>query len=305
MLPDAMMIRNLSGHAGRRMLAAGAIVGLLYLVLACGRDVTAPVGQLADRATGVTFDTTAYFPIDVQRAARQQYGSSAKAVRVSRHLYGWRAKVGGYDHSIDLTRAVRDQYGPDYVLGAVGVGVYDWRAVHWSALSGRVLPVMPIASDHFFNVESVAWGLANFESVLVTIRNWYASRVGKTFHLLQPLIVAVQSSRTAVQWNALSNSTTDSQHRYGLLYAAVSEYRRTYPEPSSVLRVVIVPFTGNSPDVWLGAAGQAAYAVIPPPRAVSCAQPMERSMLAALTRPTRSVTSWATGVGSPTSATCT
>lgn len=56
----------------------------------------------------------------------------------------------------------------------------------------------------------------------------------------------------------------DSQHRYGLLYAAVSEYRRTYPEPSSSLRVVIVPFTGNSPDVWLGAAGQAAYAVIPP-----------------------------------------
>jgi len=133
-----------------------------------------------------------------------------------------------------------------------------------------VLPVMPIASDYFFNVDSVAWGLANFRSVLVTIRNWYGLRMtlyggpSKTFRLLQPLVVFLQSSRTAAQWNALSSSTTDDLHRYDFMYAVDSEYQRSYPVPGSVLRVAIVPFTGNSPDVWLGAADQAAYAVAPP-----------------------------------------
>jgi hypothetical protein len=267
MLSYATRIMNLSGHGRLWVLGRAAVLGLLSLAGACGRDVTAPVGQLGGQATGASlspFDATGYFPIDVQRAARQQYGSSAKAIQVSRHLYGWAAKLGGHRYPIDMARAVRDQYGPDYILGAVGVGVYDWRAVHWSALSGEVLPVMPIASDYFFNVDSVAWGLANLESVSVTIRNWYALRVGKTFRLLPPLVVFVPSSRTAAQWNALSYSTTDSQHRYDFLYAADSEYRRTYPEPGSSLRVVIVPFSGSSPDVWLGAADQAVYAVIPP-----------------------------------------
>jgi len=74
------------------------------------------------------FDNSQYFPIDVQHAVQQQYGSAYTAVQVSNHLYGWRAKykywTGGLS-SIDMARAVRDQYGSGYVLGAVGVGIND------------------------------------------------------------------------------------------------------------------------------------------------------------------------------------
>jgi len=53
--------------------------------------------------------------------------------------------------------------------------------------------------------------------------------------------------------------------------AVDSEYQRAYPVLGGVLRVAIVPFTGNSPDVWLGAADQAADAVAPPrATSVSC-----------------------------------
>jgi hypothetical protein len=262
---------------------------LLALPMACDRNPAAPASPFTP-AEGLqigfpvpsfpVFDSSQYFPIDVQLAVQQQYGSAYTAVQVSNHLYGWRAKykywTGGL-YSIDMARAVRDQYGSGYVLGAVGAGINDWRAVHWSALVDAVLPVMPIASDYFFNVDSVAWGLANLRSVLVTIRNWYALRMtlyggpSKTFRLLRPLVVFLQSSRTAAQWNALSYSTTDDLHRYDFMYAVDSEYQRAYPVPGGVLRVAIVPFTGNSPDVWLGAADQAAYAVAPPrATSVSC-----------------------------------
>ena len=271
---DTTAIDALAPRDGRPVISRVAILRLLALVaLACGREVTAPTSQPTANPAGAEssvsgsslspFDATEYFAIDVQRAARRQYGSSAKAVRVSRHLYGWLARVSDHTYPIDMTRAVRDQYGPDYILGAVGVGVYDWRAVHWPALSDRVLPVMPIANDYFFNVDSVAWGLANLKSVIVATRNWYGLHVGKTFRPLQPLVVFVQSSLSAMQWNAISSSTTESLHRFDLLYAAENEYLRTYPQPST-LRVVILPFTGNSPNVWLGAADQAVYAAIPP-----------------------------------------
>lgn len=210
------------------------------------------------------FDASEYFPIDVQRAARQQYGATAVAVQTSAHLFGWHAQVGTASYSIDMARAVQEQYGPDYVLGAVGTGAYDWRALHWSALSDEVLPVITIASDHFFQVDSVTWGLANFGSVLTTIRNWYSAQAGRTFRLLQPLVVFNPSSRTAAEWNALCTSSTDSLHRYDFLFAANAEYEGAYPVPNGSLAVVIVPFTGNSPDVWLGAADQGAYAVAPP-----------------------------------------
>ena len=268
-----LTLLELTRHAWR----LGTCLVLLALPQACDRNPAAPPTEGLLIGPPVpsfpVFDNSQYFPIDVQLAVQQQYGSAYTAVQMSNHLYGWRAKykywTGGL-YSIDMARAVRDQYGSGYVLGAVGVGINDWRAVHWSALTNIVLPVMPIASDYFFNVDSVAWGLANVRSVLVTIRNWYALRMtlyggpSKTFRLLQPLVVFLQSSRTAAQWNALSYSTTNDLHRYDFMYAVDSEYQRSYPVPGSALRVAIVPFTGNSPDVWLGAADQAAYAVAPP-----------------------------------------
>ena len=222
-----------------RMAKRVAPLALLGAALACDRTPTAPppppppriMTSLGLPQLGTGFDGSQYFGINVQLAAQQQHGSSATAVQVSGHLYGWRAQVGSAQYSIDMRRAVRDQFGSDYVLGAVGVGIYDWRAVHWSALSQYpnefvVIPVMPIASDRFFDVTAVAQGLANLKSVLLATRNWYALRVGKTFRMLQPLVVFNQWPMTSTQWDGYSASNAAAYQDY-----AWNAYASVYPQP--------------------------------------------------------------------------
>jgi hypothetical protein len=261
----------------RSRVLTAVLLGTVSLLSACKpttepverREPTGPDASLIDPNLAqpvnfpAEFDASAYGSIDVLRAARTQYGSAATLTSVSDHLYGWRAVVNGRYYSIDMKRAVADQYGSGYVLGAVGVHLYDWRAVRWSGLNNRVLPVMPVASDLFFNVDAVRTGLANFRSVLITIRNWYDLRMGESFHYTQPLIVPLQSTQTAAEWNYTASMTQLEDHRWDLLNASIVEYQRSYPDPGSALRVMLVPFVGSSPDVWLGAASSGRFAVAP------------------------------------------
>jgi len=97
-----------------------APLALLSLALACDSTPTAPPpppppppdppGLLTSLLPlpPQVFDGSQYFGISVSLAAQQQYGSSATAVQVSGHLYGWRAQVGSAQYSIDMRRAVRD-----------------------------------------------------------------------------------------------------------------------------------------------------------------------------------------------------
>src|SRR5690349_6262260 len=258
-----------------------ALLVLLGFPLACDRTPTEPVTTTQPRietsllfplvTLASPFDASQYFSIDVNRAAQQQYGSSATAVAVSNHLYGWRAVVNGTQYPIDMRRAVAQQWGSGYVLGAVGVGLYDWRAVHWSALPHEVLPVMVIASDYFYNVSAVQTGLSNLQSVLITTREWYRAAYssaissfpnpplpGKTFNMLQPLVVFdyssyESSSYTAAQWNAFSTAA--------LVSNASNEYETVYPRYSlggptgTAVRVLLSVFAGNGLTVPIGGGG--------------------------------------------------
>lgn len=216
------------------------------------------------------FESTFYHPLNLARAAREEHGRSATLVATGDHLYSWVAKVGDDFKPLDLRRAVTSQYGPSYTLVAVGVGLWDWRAVNLSALPKTVLPVMAIASDHFFSVGGVRTGLARYSSVLTTMRNWYNARNGRTFRLLQPLVVP--TDRTSEQWNQLSASTAHPAHRFDLLSAAIAAYQAQLPARTENLRVTISPFTGTSPEAWLGAASSDGFAVAPP-RATSVTCP--------------------------------
>jgi hypothetical protein len=138
---------------------------------------------------------------------------------------------------------------------------YDWKAVRFADLQGVVLPVMPIASDRFFDVTAVRTGLTRFCSVLTCVQNWYRLRAGSTFRLLQPLVI--YTARTGATWNQLSANTANSQNRYDLLNAALADYAARLPQPGSALRVVLSPYAGDFPDVWLGAAASGRFAVAP------------------------------------------
>ncbi len=216
-------------------------------------------------------ETAFYLPLDLTRAAQEQYGRSATAVATGDHLYSWMAKVRTELKPLDLSRAVTSQYGVSYTLVAVGVGLWDWRAVNLSSLPRTVLPVMAVASDRFFNVRGVRSGLSRYVSVLSTMRNWYKARDGKTFRLLQPLVVP--TNRTSDEWNRLSASTADPAHRFDLLFEAIAAYRAHLPARTENLRVTIAPFSGSNPEAWLGAASIDGFAVAPP-RATSVSCPL-------------------------------
>ncbi|MFO0981158.1 MAG: hypothetical protein U1E76_05300 [Planctomycetota bacterium] len=228
---------------------------VLFSLIAC---VPFLLGASA-RAAG--FESQFYYSLDLQRAAKDQYGPSATLTWVGDHLYDWRAVVRGQFKSLDLKLAVKTQYGSSWTLAAVGVHRYDWRAVKFANLSYVVLPVMLIASDRWFDINGVRDGLARFQSVLLADQNWYQLRAGATFRLLQPLVV--YTSLSAADWKHLSDISADPAHRYDMLYAGKDQYTYSLPAAGSSLRVAMSPYAGPCPDVSLGAASTASYALAP------------------------------------------
>ena len=237
-------------QAGRR---SALLRRLAFFTFTVGALVTT-VGPLVEAQTKnqdtSVAESTFYYPLDLARAAREQYGRSATALATGNHLYSWVAKVGTDSKPLDLRQAVSSQYGPSYTLAAVGVSLWDWRAVNLATLPNTVLPVMAIASDRFFSVRGVGNGLARYVSALTTMRSWYKARSGKTFRLLQPLVVP--TNRTSEQWNQLSASTTDPAHRFDLLYEAIAAYRAQLPGRTENLRVAIAPSPGTAPTSGWG-----------------------------------------------------
>ena len=216
---------------------------------------------LFPRIAVAAFDSSYYYPLDLNREAREVFGSSATAVALGPHLWDWRAYVNGQYYSLDLNHCVSAQYGSGWSLVAIGVGIYDWRAVNMSSLPNDVLPVMEIASDQFFNVPAVSDGLSKLKSVLQMTQNWYSARAGRTFRMLLPIVL--YTSRSSSSWNALSASTANSANRYDLLNELIAQYQSQLPTPSSV-KIAAAPYTGNSPDVYLGAASASPFAIAAP-----------------------------------------
>lgn len=218
----------------------------------------------------MAFESQYYKSLDLERAARDQWGPTATLTWTGDDLYAWKAKVGSDLKSLDLKQAVAQQYGSDYALTLVGVHRYDWRAVRASDLDYWVLPVMLIASDHLFDIAGVRSGLTHFMSVLAYIREWYGQQVSATFRELQPLVVT--TDLTSSDWNGISNSTAQPDHRYDLFNDAKQAYPSDQPQPGDKLKVALALYTGDSPDVWLGAASGGNMVVVPP-RATSITCP--------------------------------
>ena len=208
------------------------------------------------------FASQFYGPLDLRRAARDQWGPLATLTAVGDHLHDWRARIGRQLLPLDLKRAVAQQYGRGWTLVAVGVHRFDWKAFRFSEPDHVVLPVMVVASDRFFDIDRVRLGLNRFRSVLGRVQGWYSARVDGVLGMLQPLVI--HSSLTSAQWNDLSNLTQQDEHRFDLLHEAIVQYREHLPEPGGNLRVVLAPYSGESADVWLGAASHGPYVVVPP-----------------------------------------
>ena len=203
-----------------------------------------------------------YQSLDLARAAKEQYGSSASITSVGDHLYDWRAKVGSDLKALDLKRAVASQYGQDWSLVTVGVHKYDWKALRFAEPSRIALPVMLIASDQFFNIDGVRWGLDNFKSAVGRVQDWYNQYLNGKLRMMQPLVL--KTSYTSAQWNDLSKVTNKEGHRYDLMNAELEAYKKYLPTPGEYLRIALAPYTGDNPNVNLGAACSGKFACVAP-----------------------------------------
>ena len=215
-----------------------------------------------------------YRPLDLERAAEEQYGAGAVLVATGDHLYDWKVRVPTSKllQHLDIAEAVADQYGSEWRVVMAGVHKYDWKAVRPSEPDEVVLPVVLVASDRFFDVAGVARAVERFRSVVGRVQSWYGARVGARLRVLEPLVMPTGLS--SAEWDDLSAISADPEHRYDFLDECIRSYEASLPEAGSNLRVVLSPYTGESAGVWLGAAASGRYAAAPQ-RATSLDCPAE------------------------------
>lgn len=228
--------------------------------------VTPPVTKTApyQPSNADVFNDSYYKGIDLTQAVRQQYGSQASLELRGDHFYDWKAVVNGQDKGINVDQAVKSQYGSSHDVVATSTHAYDWKAFNFDQPEDYVLPVMIVAQDQIYNTQGVDEGLDNLKGNVEATQEWFEQESGKTFQTLEPIIIA--SSRTSSQWNALAEQTTQSpQQRYELLNASIEEFESRYGyQGNGNLKIVLSQYTGDSPDVWNGAAALSGYAVVTP-----------------------------------------
>ena len=251
-----------------------ALAGFLYL------GGTPPVPASSDCPGEIveppsSFEAQFYKSLDIQAAAKEQFGFLAVAVATGDHAYDWKAQVGREQNGLDLKRAVANQYGPEYSLVMTGVHKFDWKAFRFAEPDRYVLPVMLIASDFTFDIDGVAEAVTRYRTVLGRVQGFYNARVDGVLHFLQPLVLP--TSLTSAQWNALSAQTAQDADRYVLLNQTIQSYEQQLPPPADNLRVVLSIYTGDSQDIWLGAASTGKYSM-GPPRATSLGCPAAGSL---------------------------
>jgi hypothetical protein len=248
------------------ILALAGISGLVDAQRAAAIRFPAPT-----RLGGIAppFDSSLLHSLDFQKAAREQYGNNAQLVGDPGHLYGLRVRVGTKLHDLNVARAVRKQLGHGWTVAAIGPTASDWRGFHVSALHNQSVTVMLIASDRLNDVSGVRQGLTHYASVLDVVHSWYHLRAGVAPRFATPLIVP--TSLSSATWANLSTISTQAAHRYDLFNAQLKALKVWVPYPNSHYRVVVAPFVGVRPDLWLGAAdGGPVAAGVPRETSVAC-----------------------------------
>lgn len=239
-----------------------ALLDFLFLGGPPPVEIVCPAADCSEEDPAASFEAQYYHGLDLDRAAKEEYGPLATVVSTGEHLYDWKARVGRDLKPLDIRRAVTNQYGAAYSVVTTGVHRFDWKAFKLSEPDYVVLPVMLVASDRFFDIDGVQQAASRFRSVLGRVQSWYNGRVDGTLRFLQPLVAG--TALTSAQWNALSASTAQPATRFALLEQCIESYEGSLPAPGANLRVVISVYTGDSAGIWLGAASTGRYAMAPP-----------------------------------------
>jgi hypothetical protein len=262
-----LVCRFISIAALVTVLAGMAVGGAAQAAAVSARR--APVLTATSLGPASPFDSSLLSSLDLQAAAHEQYGPNARLVGDWKHLYGLRVQVNNRLYNLNVARAVRKELGPGWTVAAVGPTAYDWRGFHVGALHNQTVVVMLVASDQLNDASGVREALAHYASVLDVDYVWYKLRASVVPRFTTPLIVP--TSVNSAGWANLSTSSADNAHRYDLLNAEMKAMKAWVPYPDSRYRVVVAPYAGVRPDLWLGAAdGGPVAAGVPRETSVAC-----------------------------------
>jgi hypothetical protein len=214
----------------------------------------------------------------------RSFGQNYYAQNTSDHAYGWECTDNLNTFGIDTGAVCRSQWGSNYKAVLKGNYKYDWSCTGWSDANHKVVPVVIVSSEYFYNVDEVNAGIQAYAARMLKTRSWYSNHMysGKTFSLVKP-VVHLSLKNNSV-WRNLSCLTADPSDRPAecpdhkapadrgkLFYAMVNEVKYLFNNKKTKTDIIapIFIYTGtDSEPFWLGAASltvdDVKYDALPP-----------------------------------------
>lgn len=220
-----------------------------------------------------------YQPVDLDRYCKENYSVQAFAIQTGDHAYDWKCLLDANDFPISMDAICRQQWVKSYSTVLLGGSANDWACVDWTNFRNKVVPVVVIPVDLFFDTNHIAAAVKASVAAMDRARTWYAKAMdsGRTFEIMRP-IVHFSMEFSSTEWNELSclaispprprecidqDSPID---RYGYIYKTVEEALKTSLPPwSSETIVPVFVYTGReSHAFWFGGASWGPYSSMPP-----------------------------------------
>ncbi|WP_338164324.1 M12 family metallo-peptidase [Vibrio sp. 10N] len=217
------------------------------------------------------FSSAPYKKPDFQRYCQQQYGWDAIARKSGEHVYNWQCAQGVNHYPMNVAAACRDQFGADHSPVTLGASAEDWRCTSWQEASNKVVPVIIVSANYFYNTTASDNAINAVAAVVQKVKAHYKAQMssGKTFSLVEPIVaLSLKSNQT---WHDSSCLTSPAEHRNAecssslpatadrgrLFWDAVNEVKAQFANKNEQTDLVapIFIFTGNEGEVFgLGAA---------------------------------------------------
>jgi hypothetical protein len=205
--------------------------------------------------------------LDFNAYAQKKFGPSARVVAESDHAFSWKLVLNGQTNNLDVNEAARMQYGSRF--RAVTIGLYrdDWRAFDFAAVRNRVVPLVVVAGDAWGNIGGARAAVANYLASLRRVQQWYQTKVGRSFRLLDAAIVT-QSRHGSAEWNGFARDTDPPVADRELLERELATtIRNAFGDLDPMGGVLcVVPWTGTGAGASGAGAINRAHFVAQPPR---------------------------------------
>ena len=162
-----------------------------------------------------------YLNLDINAAARWQYGAQASVWPMPAHAYDWKARKpnDSTQYDLDLTGYVLATYGSNARLVLTGFGGDGWKIFRPFAQDWIVVPVIQVAKGLSRNprAELDAITEAYYQNCL-RVSEWYGSQCGGSgLAIARPTLFS--SDKTPQQWQDLYISQADRYDTYKTVQA--------------------------------------------------------------------------------------